>query len=59
MCPYPHLDEDAVSKIKSSDARRKEMEKEKNSDNQEDRGRSPSRDKKGKKKWRNSSAGSD
>ena len=58
MCPYPHLDEDAVSKIKSSDARRKEVEKEKNSDKQEDRGRSLSRDKKGKK-WRNNSAGSD
>ena len=28
MCPYPHLDEDAVSQIKSSDAKRKEMEKE-------------------------------
>ena len=59
MCPYPHLDEDAVAKVKSSDARRKEMEKEKNPDYQEARGRSPSRDKKGKKKWRKSSVGSD
>ena len=58
MCPYPHLDEDAVSQIKSSDAKRKEMEKEQISDKQEDRGRSPSRDKKGKK-WRKNSAGSD
>ena len=59
MCPYPHLDEDAVAKIKSSDARREELETDKNSDHQEDRGRSPSRDKKGKKKWRKNSAGSD
>ena len=42
MCPYPHLDEDAVAKMKSSDARQKHMEKERNSDHQEDRGRSPS-----------------
>jgi hypothetical protein len=59
MCPCPDLDEDAVAKITSSDARRKEMEKEKKSDHHEDRGRSPSRDKKGQKKWRNISAGSD
>ena len=58
MCPYPHLDEDVVSKIKSSEARPKYMEKEKNSDKKEDRGRSPSRGKKGKK-WRKNSAGSD
>ena len=37
MCPYPHLDEDAVAKIKSSDARRKELEKEKSSGQYEDR----------------------
>jgi len=58
MCPYPHLDEDAVSKIKSSDAIRKEMEHDKNFDKKEDRGLFPSRDKKGKK-WRNNSVGSD
>ena len=58
MCPYPHLDEDAVSKIKSSDARRKETDKDNNFDKQEDRGRSPCRDNKGKT-WRKHSAGSD
>ena len=56
--PYPHLDEEAVSRIKSSDKRRKELEKEKNSEKTEERGRSPSRDKKGKK-WRKGSAGSE
>ena len=36
-----------------------ELEQEKNSGLHEESGRSPSRDKKGKKKWRNNSTGSD
>ena len=58
MCPYPDLDEDVVSRIKASDVRRKEIETEKNSEKNEDRGRSPSRDKKGRKRRRDS-VGSD
>ena len=54
--PYPHLDEESVSRIKAAERRQNGTRKdgEKNAD----RGRSPSRDKKGKK-WRKNSVGSE
>ena len=47
MCPYPHLDADALSNIKSAEKRQKDMQND--GGKGADRGRSPSRDKKGKK----------
>ena len=47
MCPYPHLDTDAVANIKAAEMRQKDMHKE--GERNTDRGRSPSRDKKCKK----------
>ena len=58
MCPCPHLDGNAVSEIKLPDKIREDLEKENNSDKTEERGHSPSRDKKGKQ-WRKGSAGSE
>ena len=46
MCPYHHMDSDAVANIKNAEKRHKDMRKE--GDRGADRGRSPSRDKKGK-----------
>ena len=61
LCPYPHLDEQAVARIKSAERRHKETaqgSKERDPSGgrgkTEERGRSPSRDKKGKK-WRTKS----
>ena len=45
-CPYHHLDSDAVANIKAAEKRQNDMRKD--GDKGAERGRSPSRDKKGK-----------
>ena len=54
-CPLPHLDEDAVNRIKAAERRQKEALE---PDVAPERGRSPSRDKR-RGKWRKGSAGSE
>ena len=55
-CPFPHLDEENVNRIKAAERRQKEAQVE--PDDAPERGRSPSRDKR-KGKWRKGSAGSE
>ena len=55
-CPFPHLDEENVNRIKAAERRQKEVQHE--PDDVPERGRSPLRDKKGGK-LRKSSTGSE
>ena len=55
-CPFPHIDEDSVARTKAAETSKRTFKKE--PDKGTERGRAPSRDKKGPR-WRKGSAGSE